>query len=158
MENAITFNWQGCAVFSTPYPHIICDNFVQEFTDEMFPNQQWTTLNLRNRENQFTRGISAIYSLDTISEKPKALLQKFLSQEFYDKICQLLNIDLVGEVTGLRKSIGKYRIAREAQIVENSYTQNNILELHYDNPCTIWTGMLYFVDSDHGSFNIHDEE
>lgn len=157
MENTITINWRGCSVFLTPYPHIICDDFVQEFTDEMFPDWQWTTLNLTQRENRFTRGISAIYSLDRISEKPKSLLQKFLSQEFHDNICRLLNIDLVGESTGLRKSVGEYRIAREAQIVENSYTQNNVVELHHDNPVTIWTGILYFVDSAHGSFNIHDE-
>lgn len=157
MINNIVINWKNCKVFNTPYTHIICDDFLQDFNDQLFPDSKWTEEHLLIRENPFTQALSAIGSLDIVSKQTKALIEKFLSQEFHNTVCQLLDINLVGETTGIRRSDGNYRIAREAQIVENSYTENNILELHYDNPATIWTGILYFVDSEHGSFNIHNE-
>lgn len=152
------FNWKDCIYYQEPYPYIVCDNFLLEFDESVYPNKTWCDQYLGLRENDTTRALSACYSLDFLSSETVNLLNNFLSQEFHDKVCQLLDINLVGETTAMRKSEGNYRIAREALIVENSYTENNIVECHYDNPVTIWTGTLYFVDSEHGSFNIHNNE
>jgi hypothetical protein len=157
MINIDMFNWKDCIYYQEPYPYIVCDNFLLEFDESVYPNKTWCDQYLGPRENDATRALSACYSLDFLSSETVNLLNNFLSQEFYDNVCRLLGVNLIGETTGIRKTIGNYRIAREAQIVENSYTENNILEMHYDNPCTIWTGVLYFVNSEYGSFNIHDE-
>jgi hypothetical protein len=152
------FNWHNCTIFDNPYPHIICDNFLQEYDDNLFPNEKWTKDNLVTRENDFTKALSAIASLESLPLQTKELLNNLLSQSFHDTVCKMLKINLVGESTGIRRTEGNYRIAREAQIVENSYTETNILEAHYDSTVTIWTGLLYFVNSDYGSFNIHDND
>lgn len=152
------FNWQNCVVYDDPYPHIICDDFLQSYNDDLFPDEKWTTKNLVTRENDFTKALSAIASLGSLPFQTRELLDHLLSQHFHDTVCNMLKIDLVGESTGIRRSEGDYRIAREAQIVENSYTETNILEAHYDSTVTIWTGLLYFVNSDYGSFNIHDND
>lgn len=150
------FNWNNCIVHKKPYPYIIADDFLLNYSDDLFPDSSWTTQNLVTRENEYTKALSAKTSLGTLPSSSRELIENFLSQEFHDKVCELLDIDLVGATTGIRRTEGDYRIAREAQIVENNYTENNILEAHYDSEVTIWTGLLYFVDSSHGSFNIHD--
>lgn len=152
------FNWNNCIVYKYPYPYIIADNFLTNYFDNLFPDDKWTTQNLVTRENKYTKALSAKFSLKTLPSNSKNLLKNFLSQEFHDKVCELLDINMIGITTGMRKTEGNYRIAREAQIVENSYTINNILDVHYDSAVTIWTGLLYFVNSNYGSFNIHDNK
>jgi hypothetical protein len=150
------FNWNNCIFYKEPFNYIVCDNFLQDYSDDLFPNTKWTEKYLSKRENEVTKGISAIHSLDIIEGKTKDLLESILSQQFFDQVCKLLKIPLLGETTNVRRSNGEYRIAREAMFVENYKTNENILEPHYDSEVTIWTGLLYFVDSQYGTFNIHD--
>ena len=152
------FNWNNCIRYTDPFNYIICDNFIQDYSDDLFPDATWTNKNLLTRENKITKGISATNSLKLVEGNTKLLLENILSQQFHDTACNLLDIPLVGESTAIRKTNGNYRIAREAMFVENYKTQNNILEPHYDNEVTIWTGLIYFVDSNYGSFNIHDND
>ena len=150
------FNWQNCKIFDYPYRYVICDDFLNDYDDTIFPDESWTKQNLSKRENNFTYAISAKQSLSIVPKQTKILLSNILSQEFHNYVCNLLEINLTNESTGIRRTHGDYRIAREAQLVENYYTENNILDPHYDNEVTIWTALLYFVDSKYGSFNIHD--
>ena len=150
------FNWNNCIRYTEPFNHIICDNFVQDYSDDLFPSTEWASTHLMTRENEITKGISAIHSLKLVDGKTKNLLENILSQQFHNSVCNLLNIPLAGETTAIRRTQGEYRIAREAMFVENYKTEKNILETHYDSEVTIWTGLLYFVDSEYGSFNIHD--
>lgn len=152
------FNWETCKKFDYPYKHIICDNFLQNYSNDLFPNQEWVKHNLMTRENTYTKGISAVQSLPKIKDKTKNLIESLLTQDFHDTVCKLLDIPLCNVKVGIRKTQGDYRIAREAMFVENYYTEKNILETHYDNEVTIWTALLYFSESTHGAFNIHNED
>tara|TARA_B100001287_G_scaffold272867_1_gene275283 strand:+ start:1230 stop:1889 length:660 start_codon:yes stop_codon:yes gene_type:complete len=150
------FNWKNVEVYNVPYKFVICDNFLENFDDDLFPSQEWCNKNLLTRENSVTKAISAKNSLPLLNQIQKHLLEKILSQEFHNKVCSILNIPLINETTGIRKTQGEYRIAREAMFVENLKTDKNILDVHYDSEVTIWTGLLYFSDSmNGGSFNIH---
>jgi hypothetical protein len=151
------FNWKNCKKYTYPFKYILCDNFLTDFSDELFPDQEWTSTHLLQRENMYTKGISAIQSINMVQDKTKNLLNGLLSQEFHNKVCEILEIPLIDEKVSIRKTPGDYRIAREAMFVENYYTSKNILEVHYDSEVTIWTGLLYFSDSKYGAFNIHDK-
>lgn len=153
------FNWQNMQVFNAPYKFVICDNFLKDYDDNLFPNQQWCDKNLTTRENTFTKAISAINSLEKLDGTKKNLLESILSQDFHNKVCKILNVPLVDEQVAVRKTVGDYRIAREAMYVTNLKTDKDILDVHYDSEVTIWTGLLYFSDSNYGgSFNIHTED
>jgi len=153
------FNWQNMQVFNAPYKFVICDNFLKDHDDNLFPNQQWCDKNLTTRENTFTKAISAINSLEKLDGTKKNLLESILSQDFHNKVCKILNVPLVDEQVAVRKTVGDYRIAREAMYVTNLKTDKDILDVHYDSEVTIWTGLLYFSDSNYGgSFNIHTED
>jgi len=153
------FNWQNIEVYNIPYKFAICDNFVKDYNDDLFPSSEWQEQHLAFRENKVTKAINAKQSLDLINEKQKELLTQILSQEFHNNVCKILNIPLVNETVGIRKTQGDYRIAREAMYVTNLQTTKNILDVHYDSEVTIWTGLLYFSNSDFGgSFNIHNHE
>lgn len=153
------FNWQNVEVYNVPYKFVICDNFLQDFDEELFPNQQWLDKHLFTRENTVTKAISAKVSLPLVNTKQKNLLENILSQEFHNKVCKILSIPLVNETVGIRKTQGDYRIAREAMFVNNTQTDKDILDVHYDSEVTIWTGLLYFSDSEYGgSFNIHSDD
>ena len=153
------FNWQNVEVYNVPYKFVICDNFLQDFDEELFPNKQWLDKHLFTRENSVTKAISAKVSLPLVNSKQKYLLDNILSQEFHNNVCKILSIPLVNETVGVRKTQGDYRIAREAMFVNNTQTDKDILDVHYDSEVTIWTGLLYFSDSEYGgSFNIHSED
>ena len=79
-----------------------------------------------------------------------SLLENILSQDFHNKVCKILNVSLVNESVAVRKTVGDYRIAREAMYVTNLKTDKDILDVHYDSEVTIWTGLLYFSDSNYG--------
>lgn len=150
------FNWENVQVFNVPYKFAVCDNFIKDFDDALFPDKEWQNKNLATRENKVTKAINAKNSLDLITHTQKNLLESILSQNFHNRVCNILSIPLVNETTGVRKTNGDYRIAREAMYVTNLKTDKNILDVHYDSEVTIWTGLLYFSDSDSGgSFNIH---
>lgn len=153
------FNWQNVEVFNVPYKFVICDNFLQDYDDNLFPNQEWCNKNLITRENSVTKAISAINSLEKLDGNKRSLLENILSQDFHNKVCKILNVPLVNESVAVRKTVGDYRIAREAMYVTNLKTDKDILDVHYDSEVTIWTGLLYFSDSNYGgSFNIHTED
>ena len=151
------FNWENIEIYDTPFKYGICDNFLEEYSDDLFPDDAWCKNNLFSRENDVTRARSAIQILN--DELFAGIFYKnLLSSEFHDKVCEILEIPLIGEKTNVRKTIGDYRIAREAMVVENTYCEENILDVHHDNEVTIWSGSLYFSDSKDGSFNIHNED
>ena len=150
------FNWKNTEVYNVPYKFAICDNFLETYNDNLFPTQQWCDEHLLTRENSVTKAISAKHSLSLLQQKQKFLLEAILSQDFHNKVCRILDIPLVDESIGIRKTKGEYRIAREAMFVQNFKTNKNILDVHYDSEVTIWTGLLYFSDDEsNGSFNIH---
>ena len=151
------FNWQNIKTYNEPFNYAICDDFLVEYNDDLFPDDAWCKNNLFSRENDVTRARSAIQILN--DELFAGIFYKnLLSSEFHDKVCEILEIPLIGEKTNVRKTIGDYRIAREAMVVENTYCEENILDVHHDNEVTIWSGSLYFSDSKDGSFNIHNED
>ena len=156
------FNWQNIETYNKPFKYAMCDNFLVEYNDNLFPDDAWCKNNLFSRENDVTRARSALQILNEVAYYSKGLSSKFyknlLSSEFHDKVCEILEIPLIGEKTNVRKTIGDYRIAREAMVVENTYCEENILDVHHDNEVTIWSGSLYFSDSKDGSFNIHNED
>ena len=154
------FNWQNIKTYNEPFNYAICDDFLVEYNDDLFPNDAWCKNNLFSRENDVTRARSAIQILDNelFERSEMAFYKNLLSSEFHDKVCEILEIPLIGEKTNVRKTVGDYRIAREAMVVENTYCEENILDVHHDNEVTIWSGSLYFSDSKDGSFNIHNED
>lgn len=154
------FNWQNIKTYNEPFNYAICDDFLVEYNDDLFPDDAWCKNNLFSRENDVTRALSAIQILDDelFESSEMAFYKNLLSSEFHDKVCEILEISLIGEKTNVRKTIGDYRIAREAMVVENTYCEENILDVHHDNEVTIWSGSLYFSDSKDGSFNIHNED
>ena len=157
----MTFNWENIEIYNTPFTYGICDNFLEEYSDDLFPDDAWCKNNLFRRENDVTRARSAIKNLEDelfAARSEMAFYKDLLSSEFHDKVCELLEIPLIGEKTNVRKTIGDYRIGREAMVVENTYCEGNILDVHHDNEVTIWSGHLYFSDSKDGSFNIHNED
>lgn len=152
------FNWQNIQVFDYPYKYAICDDFLVDYNDTLYPDDEWCSNNLNTRENNVTSAISAIHSINKVTTDQKDLLTALLSQYFHDKVCDVLDIPLHQETVGIRKTEGDYRIAREAMFVQNHKCKNNILDVHYDSEVTIWTGLLYFTNSEHGSFNIHNND
>jgi len=153
------FNWKNIEVYNVPYKFAVCDNFLEDFNENLFPAQQWLEENLQIRENQVTKAINAKQSLPLVNNLQKNLLDNILSQEFHNRVCKILSIPLINETVGIRKTEGDYRIAREAMYVTNTQTDKDILDVHYDSEVTIWTGLLYFSDSEYGgSFNIHSED
>ena len=133
------FNWENIEIYDTPFKYGICDNFLEEYSDDLFPDDAWCKNNLFSRENDVTRARSAIQILN--DELFAGIFYKnLLSSEFHDKVCEILEIPLIGEKTNVRKTIGDYRIAREAMVVENTYCEENILDVHHDNEVTIWSG------------------
>ena len=157
------FNWENIEIYNTPFKYGICDNFLEEYNDDLFPDDKWCENTLSGRENDVTRALSAIIILDDerwfgAKGWEMEFYKSLLSSEFHDKVCEILEIPLIGEKTNVRKTIGDYRIAREAMVVENTYCEENILDVHHDNEVTIWSGSLYFSDSKDGSFNIHNED
>jgi hypothetical protein len=157
----MVFNWQNIETYNKPFKYGICDNFLEEYSDDLFPDDKWCENTLSGRENDVTRALSAIIILEEYEFAERlemAFYKNLLSSEFHDKVCEILEIPLIGEKTNVRKTIGDYRIAREAMVVENTYCEENILDVHHDNEVTIWSGSLYFSDSKDGSFNIHNED
>ena len=155
-------NWDNIKIYNSPFKYAICDNFLEEYNDDLFPDDKWCDDNLSGRENDVTRAQSAINILKDekffSNSKRGEFFKNLLSTEFHDKVCEILEIPLIGEEVDVRKTVGFYRIAREAMVVENTYCEENILDVHHDNEVTIWSGLLYFSDSKHGSFNIHNED
>lgn len=121
------FNWQNVEVFNVPYKFVICDNFLKDYDDSLFPNQEWCNKNLITRENSVTKAISAINSLEKLDGNKRSLLENILSQDFHNKVCKILNVPLVNESVAVRKTVGDYRIAREAMYVTNLKTDKDIL-------------------------------
>ena len=152
------FNWENVKVFDQPYKYAICDNFLSFYDDSLYPSNAWCENNLIARENKVTKAISAINSIHKVNQDQKNFLSVLLSQRFHNNVCNLLDIPLANETTGIRKTDEDYRIAREAMFVQNLYSEGNILDVHYDSEVTIWTGLLYFCDSDSGTFNIHEND
>ena len=35
------FNWDNMQVFNVPYKFAVCDNFIKDFDDTLFPDKQW---------------------------------------------------------------------------------------------------------------------
>lgn len=152
------FNWENIKVYDEPYKYAICDDFLSFYNDDLYPSNTWCEDNLIARENKVTKAISAINSIHKVNQAQKNFLSVLLSQRFHDQVCNLLDIPLAKETTGIRKTDADYRIAREAMFVQNLYSEGNILDIHYDSEVTIWTGLLYFCDSDSGTFNIHEND
>ena len=155
------FNWNNIELFSTPYPHAICDNFIVDFDDEIFPSDHWCKKNLRERENNVTRSLGAYYTLksDGIKKKTKDFIFSTTGNDFHNKVCDLFKInDLKNVEMNIRRTEDNYRIARECMPTVNTYTKDPILKVHHDHPVTIWTGLIYFSESDYGAFNIHDQD
>jgi hypothetical protein len=145
------FNWKNAQVFEKPYNHFIIENFCEIPT---FPE-----LELYQRENSVTLGRAAIKTLPYLEGAAKDFFEYLLSEDFYNNVCDLLQIPQMKEQTyGIRKSEGNYRISREAMLVENTYTEEPILPIHTDHNVTIWTGMLYNVNSDQGMYRIFDKD
>jgi hypothetical protein len=145
------FNWKNAQVFEEPYNHFIIENFCEIPT---FPE-----LELYPRENNVTLARAAINTLPHLTNQPKEFFQELLSENFHNNVCDLLDIPYMKNQTyGIRKTQGDYRIAREAMLVENTYTESPILPIHTDHNVTIWTGMLYNVNSDQGRYRIFDKE
>ena len=116
------FNWQNVEVFNVPYKFVICDNFLQDYDDNLFPNQEWCNKNLITRENSVTKAISAIISLEKLDGNKRSLLENILSQDFHNKVCKILNVPLVNESVAVSKTVGDYRIARDAMYFTNLKT------------------------------------
>ena len=112
------FNWKNTEVYNVPYKFAICDNFLETYNDNLFPTQQWCDEHLLTRENSVTKAISAKHSVLLLQQKQKFLLEAILSQDFHNKVCRILDIPLVDESIGIRKTKGEYRIAREAMFVQ----------------------------------------
>jgi len=147
----MNFNWQNVQVFNDPYIHFIIDDFCK--IPDLPP------LELYKRENLITRGRSAIKTLPYLEGEPKDFFEYLLSEKFHDNVCDLLQIpQMKNQTYGIRKTEGDYRIAREAMLVENSYTEDPILPIHTDHNVTIWTGMLYNVNSNQGKYRIFDKD
>jgi hypothetical protein len=145
------FNWDQAKVFDYPYRHFIVDKFCE------IP--EFPSIKLYQRENSVTWGLSAIKTLPHLQGDSKKFLEYLISEEFHNNVCDLLNIpNMKNQTYGLRKSQGDYRISREAMIVENTYSENPILGIHTDHNVTIWTGMLYNVNSHQGKFRMFDKD
>jgi hypothetical protein len=155
------FNWGEIQLFSTPYPHIICDNFILDYGDEIFPTDVWCEENLHRRENDVTKSLGAYYTLESedVHKSTIDFIQSATGVEFHNKVCDLFNIHELKDVgMDIRRTPGDYRVARECMPTVNTYSEEPILEVHHDHPVTIWTGLIYFSDSDHGAFNIHNQD
>lgn len=147
----MNFNWQNVQVFNKPYNHFVIEDFckIPEFPQ----------LELYQRENTVTKARAAIKTLPYLEGSAKEFFEYLLSEEFHNNVCELLDISHMKDQTyGIRKTEGDYRIAREAMLVENAYTEEPILPIHTDHNVTIWTGMLYNVNSDQGMYRLFDKQ
>ena len=40
------FNWENIEIYDTPFKYGICDNFLEEYSDDLFPDDAWCKNNL----------------------------------------------------------------------------------------------------------------